>query len=56
MRASLDNRVRLTSEGSIAYAFEILAPPNSFGLTFDEMVIRSNFRLIYSDWLTGINR
>jgi hypothetical protein len=55
-RAGRDNRVRLMSEGSIAYAFEILAPANSFGLTFDEALIRSNFRLIYSDWLTGMNR
>jgi hypothetical protein len=55
-RASRDNRVLLMSEGATAYAFEILAPANSFGLTFDEALIRSNFRLIYSDWLTGMNR
>jgi len=51
--ASRDNRVFLMAEGSAVYAFELLAPPNSYGLTFNEELIRENFRLIYSDWLTG---
>jgi len=54
-RASLPGRVMLMSEGAAFYAFELLAPPNSFGLTFDETLIKANFRLIYSDWLTTIN-
>jgi len=52
-RAGLDNRVLLMVDGNTAYAFEILTAPNSFGLTFDETLIRESFRLIYSDWLTG---
>jgi len=52
-RANIDNRVLLMTEGNAAYAFEILAQPNSFGLTFNETLIKENFRLIYSDWLTG---
>ena len=52
-RASTGNRVLLQTEGSAAYAFEILVQPDSFGLTFNETVIREHFRLIYSEWLTG---
>jgi len=52
-RAEIGNRVLLLTEGAASYAFEIIAPPNSFGLTFNETVIRDNFRLIYSDWITG---
>jgi len=52
-RASLGNRRFLQADGTAAYAFELLAQPNSFGLTFTEDLIRENFRLIYSDWLTG---
>ena len=46
-------RIVLTSEGAAIYAFELLAPQNSFGLTFDEELIKNNFRLMYSDWLSG---
>jgi len=52
-RANLNNRQLLLTEGTAAYAFELLAQPNSFGMTFNEELIRANFRLIYSDWLTG---
>jgi hypothetical protein len=52
-RARLPGRARLISEGNAVYAFELLAQPNSFGLTFSERLIRDNFRLIYSDWLAG---
>ena len=52
-RATSGNRELLITEGASSYAFEIIAPPNSFGLTFNDTVIRENFRLIYSDWLTG---
>jgi len=54
-RAERDNRELLMVEGTRAYAFEMLVAPNSFGLTFDETLIRENFRLIYSDWLTGVS-
>jgi len=52
-RAVQPGRVFLASEGMAVYAFELLAPPNSFGLTFTEALVLENFRLIYSDWLTG---
>ena len=52
-RAGRDSRVFLMTEGATAYAFELLAPPNSFGLSFDETLIRENFRLTYSEWLSG---
>jgi len=53
VRAVLCNRQLILTEGAAAYAFELLAQPNSFGLTFNEDIIKANFRLIYSDWLTG---
>jgi hypothetical protein len=49
-RAKLPGRVILMSDASAVYAFELLAPPNSFDLSFDESIIRANFRLIYADW------
>ena len=52
-RATAGNRILLIAEGTSTYAFELVAPPNSFGLTFDENTIKENFRLIYSDWLVG---
>jgi len=52
-RASSGNRVFLMSEGASTYAFELVAPPNSFGITFDDEMVIANFRLLYSDWLAG---
>jgi len=52
-RATIDGRVKLMTEGASTFAFELLAPPNSFGLTFDEPFIIDNFRLIHSEWLAG---
>jgi hypothetical protein len=52
-RASLGGRTLLMNDGTVVYAFELLAPPDSFGLTFNEDVIRNNFRLIFPEWLTG---
>jgi len=52
-RANIDNRELLMIEGASTFAFELLAPPNSFGLTFNETMVRDNFRLIYSEWLAG---
>jgi len=52
-RATANNRVLLLSEGASVFAFELIAPPDSFGLTFNTSVIKDSFRLIYSDWLTG---
>jgi len=53
-RARLPGRVFLVAEGTAVYAFELLAPADSFGLSFDEALIEENFRLIYSDWLAGV--
>ena len=52
-RAGLPGRTFLMTEGAAVYAFELLAEPNSFGITFNEQLIKANFRLIYSDWLAG---
>ena len=51
-RARQNGRVMLRSDGAAVYAFEILTQPNSFGLSFDEALIRANFMLIHSDWLS----
>ena len=53
-RANLPGRTMLMTEGMSTYAFELLVAPNSFGLTFDEALIKENFRLIYSDWLASV--
>jgi len=52
-RAERDNRELIMVDRTAVFAFELLAPANSFGITFDEDIVRDNFRLIYSDWLTG---
>jgi len=52
-RATAENREWLATEGASTFAFELLAPPNSFGLTFNETMVRDNFRVIYSEWLVG---
>jgi len=52
-RARSGSRILLQTEGTVAYAFELIAEPDSFGLTFNEALIIDNFRLIYSDWITG---
>jgi len=52
-RASSGDRVFLMSEGASSYAFELVAPPDSFGISFTEALINANFRLLYSDWLAG---
>jgi len=52
-RATAGNRELLITAGTSAFSFEIVAPPNSFGLTFSDVIVRENFRLIVSDWLSG---
>ena len=51
-RAELPGRTVLTTDGDSIFAFEIIAEPNSLGLSFDEDLIKANFRLIRSDWLS----
>jgi hypothetical protein len=53
-KANTPGRVLLLTEGDSVYALELLTEANSYGLTFDETLIRDNFRLIRSDWLTGL--
>ncbi|MCL2079575.1 MAG: hypothetical protein FWH17_07010 [Oscillospiraceae bacterium] len=48
-KAESADKVRLAAGESSIYAFEILAPANSFGLTFSEDTIKENFRLIYAE-------
>ncbi|MCL2627459.1 MAG: VCBS repeat-containing protein [Oscillospiraceae bacterium] len=52
-RASSDERVLLMVQGMSAYAFELLAVPDSFGITFNEDMIRNNFRLMNTQWQLG---
>jgi len=52
-RGGSPGRVMLLSEGAAVYAFELLAEPNSFGLSFSDSLIKENFRLIYSEWISG---
>ena len=52
-RSRLPGRVRLVSEGISVFAFQMLVPQDSFGLTINEGVIAGNFRLIFTDWLAG---
>ena len=52
-RARLPGRVRLMAEGTSVFAFELLVPPDSFGLTLNEEMVFENFNLIFSDWFAG---
>jgi len=52
-RANLAGRVMLTLHGTSAYAFELLAEQDSFGLPFNETLIRDNFRLMHTEWQLG---
>ena len=54
-RAAQNGRKRLVSDGASVFAFEILGGRNSFGASLDEALIRDNFGLIHSDWLTVEN-
>lgn len=49
-RATQNGKKLLLINNAVSYAFEFLAEPNSFGLTFDENTIRGNFRLMHSEW------
>lgn len=46
-RAQLPGRHILITGSSAVYAFELLVPPNSFNLTFDETLVRNNFNLMH---------
>jgi len=52
-RAVEGDREMLMTEGTAVYAFELIAPPDSFDLTFNAAMVRDSFRLIYTDWITG---
>ena len=52
-RAQMPGRAMLVSEGAAVYAFELLSPPNSYNLTFNEDLVRQNFRLLYSEWISA---
>jgi hypothetical protein len=51
VRATRGNRTLLIVEHTAVYAYELLASPNSFGITFDDNMVRENFRLIHSEWI-----
>jgi len=50
IRANRNNRIMLMMYGPSAYAYELIAEPDSFGLTFNDDMIRNNFRLIHTGW------
>ena len=53
-RAGLPGRFRLRSEGEIIFAGELLPGADSHGLMVDREIVVSNFRLIVSEWITGV--
>lgn len=53
-RAKLPGRTILMSEGATIYAFELLPTPENSGIQVDQALIKENFKLIYSDWLSGV--
>jgi hypothetical protein len=52
-RARLPGRFRLLEDGDIVFAAEITLPEGSKLITIDRETVLSNFRIIYSDWITG---
>ena len=52
-RARLAGRFLLVTEGETIYAAEILADEGDIPLTIDSTLIKDNFHIIYSDWITG---
>jgi hypothetical protein len=50
-RARQAGRFELMREMDVIYAAEL--PKNKAGIPIDEETVRENFRIIYSDWMTG---
>ncbi|MGM9521329.1 MAG: FG-GAP repeat domain-containing protein [Oscillospiraceae bacterium] len=52
-RASYGARFVLLAEEETIYAAEILTKDERFDLPVSQEIVRSNFRILYSEWITG---
>ena len=52
-RATYGSRFVLLAEEETIYAAAMLEDPSGFDLPLSEELIRSSFRIIYSEWITG---
>ncbi len=52
-RANISGRIKLLENGDTIYAAEIL--PINKNITVNRAQIISGFKLIYSDWTTGVS-
>ncbi|MEL4106274.1 VCBS repeat-containing protein [Oscillospiraceae bacterium WX1] len=50
-RAAVAGRFKLAEHGDVVYAAEIIASPAGFSVS--QKTITDNFKLLYSDWVTG---
>jgi len=53
-RAKLPGRFLLSSDSDTIYVAELLGEANSFGITFSQQYVQTNFGIIYSDWMSGV--
>jgi len=52
-RAQASGRFTILSEGETIYAGELLTKDSGFPLQLSEKLVRDNFHIIYSEWITG---
>ena len=52
-RANAGNRFIILSEEETIYAAEIISEAPMFGVNISEDFIKNNFKIIYSEWITG---
>jgi len=53
-RAKLPGRFLLSSDSDTIYAAELLAPANSYGITFSQQYVQTNFGIVYTAWMPGV--
>ena len=53
-RSKLPGRFVLSSDSDTIYVAELRAQANSFGITFSQQYVQTNFGIIYSDWMSGV--
>jgi len=51
--ANISGRFRLITRADTIYAAEILVNAEEYALRLNEQMVRDNFHIIYSDWITG---
>ena len=52
-RAQFNGRFVLLNDGATVYAAKILVEPDGFNLPVSEELIKENFTIIYTEWITG---